>query len=78
MFSDPTELAIPSARKPKAKGSFFQVLYKANWRNIVMAVAGLNAIRFAFATYNAYEDALVDDFGISFTSLSRSISVAYD
>ncbi|KAJ2923631.1 hypothetical protein H1R20_g13465, partial [Candolleomyces eurysporus] len=55
-------LPIPSARKPKAKESFFQVLYKANWRNIVMAVAGLNAIRFAFATYNAYEDALVDDF----------------
>ena len=28
--------------------------------------------------YNAYEDALVDDFGIFFTSLSRSIPIIYD
>lgn len=30
-------IAAPSARKPKAKESFFQKLYKGNWRNIVVA-----------------------------------------
>ncbi|KAF6743879.1 hypothetical protein DFP72DRAFT_1079382 [Ephemerocybe angulata] len=61
-------LPPPSARKPKVKETFFQKLYKANWRNIVVGVAALNAIRFAFATvcsytiYNAFHDACVDDF----------------
>jgi len=55
-------LPIPSARKQKAKETFLQVLYKGNWRNIVVGVAGLNAIRFAFASFNAYEDARVDNF----------------
>jgi len=55
-------LPLPSARKPKVQESFFQVLYKANWRNVVITIAGLNALRFAFATYNAFQDARVDKF----------------
>jgi len=46
--------------KPQ-KSSFVSQLYKANWKNPIIAVAGLNALRFAFATYNAFQDAAVDD-----------------
>lgn len=55
-------LPVPSARKPKMKETFFQKLYKANWRNAVVGVAGLNAIRFAFGTYNAFQDSRVDEY----------------
>jgi len=36
-------------------------LYKASWKNPVIAVAGLNGLRYAFAAHNAFQDALVDD-----------------
>ncbi|KIJ94090.1 hypothetical protein K443DRAFT_111023 [Laccaria amethystina LaAM-08-1] len=49
-------------RQPKQKKTtFFAVLYKANWRNIIIALAGLNALRFALAAHNAIQDAVVDD-----------------
>ena len=41
--------------------SFAEQLYKANWKNAIIAVAGLNGLRYAFATYNAIVDASVDD-----------------
>lgn len=59
-FKAPLVAAEP--RKSKVKETFFQKLYKGNWANIVIAVAGLNAIRFAFSTYNALQDAAVDAF----------------
>jgi len=53
-------LPIPSARRPKQKETFFGTLYKANWRNIVIAVALLNMLRYGSSAVNAYEDADVD------------------
>jgi hypothetical protein len=57
----PTPLKTPS--KPKASSSFVSQLYKANWKNAIIAVAGLNGFRYAFATYNAIADATIDDEG---------------
>ncbi|KAG2006859.1 capsular associated protein [Coprinopsis cinerea AmutBmut pab1-1] len=53
-------LPIPSARKPPVKESFFAKLYKANWRNAIVAVAGFNALRFIYKTYNAWSDLEID------------------
>ncbi|TFK28242.1 hypothetical protein FA15DRAFT_634091 [Coprinopsis marcescibilis] len=53
-------LPIPSAKKPVKQQSFFATLYKANWKNVIIALAGLNVLRYAYASYNAYEDAKVD------------------
>jgi len=50
-----------SARKSALRGNFFATLYKANWRNIIIALAGLNGLRYAFATYNSIADAATDD-----------------
>jgi hypothetical protein len=36
-------------------------LYKASWKNPIIAVAGLNGLRYAFAAHNAFQDAIVDD-----------------
>jgi hypothetical protein len=55
-------LPIPSAKKAPVEESFFAKLYKANWRNLVIAVAGLNVLRYAYAAYTAYTDAEVDQF----------------
>jgi hypothetical protein len=54
----PHPLRTPS--QPKAK-SFVAQLYKANWKNFVIALAGLNGLRYAFSCYNAFGDALVDE-----------------
>jgi len=35
-------------------------LYKANWKNPIIALAFLNVLRYAFATYNAFNDAIID------------------
>lgn len=53
-------LPIPSARKPTKSESFLATLYKANWRNFVVALALLDALRYAFASYNSYADSKVD------------------
>lgn len=53
---------LPSARKAPVKESFFAKLYKANWRNMVIAVAGLQALRYAYQVYTAYNDAEIDRF----------------
>jgi hypothetical protein len=54
----PYPLKTPKLSKTS---SFVSQLYKANWKNPIIAVAGLNALRFAFATYNALQDAAIDD-----------------
>jgi hypothetical protein len=46
--------------QPKSK-SFVSQLYKASWKNAVIAIAGLNALRYAFSCYNAFGDAIVDE-----------------
>ncbi|KAF8801211.1 hypothetical protein BYT27DRAFT_7198534 [Phlegmacium glaucopus] len=52
---------VKSPKPVKSKTSFVSQLYKANWKNPIIAVAGLNALRFAFAYYNAFQDAAVDE-----------------
>jgi len=42
------------------KETFVSQLYKASWKNPIIAVAGLNGLRFAYAAYNAGQDAIVD------------------
>ncbi|KAH9474555.1 hypothetical protein JR316_0013017 [Psilocybe cubensis] len=49
----PHPLRTPS--KPKSE-SFVSQLYKASWKNPVIAVAGLNGLRFAFAAVYAIVD----------------------
>jgi hypothetical protein len=51
---------VKSPKPSKPTSSFVSQLYKANWKNPIIAVAGLNALRFAFAAYNAFQDAAVD------------------
>jgi len=51
---------VQTPSKPKSK-SFVSQLYKASWKNPIIAVAGLNGLRYAFAAHNAFEDAIVDD-----------------
>ncbi|KAF5325478.1 hypothetical protein D9619_010066 [Psilocybe cf. subviscida] len=51
---------VRTTSKPKSP-TFVSQLYKASWKNPVIAVAGLNGLRFAFAAYNAFEDAMIDD-----------------
>jgi len=52
---------VKSAKLSKPTSSFVSQLYKANWKNPIIAVAGLNTLRFVFAAYNAFQDAAVDD-----------------
>jgi hypothetical protein len=54
----PYQIKTPS--QPKSK-SFVSKLYIASWKNPVIAVAGLNGLRYAFAAHNAIQDAIVDD-----------------
>ncbi|KAF9531168.1 hypothetical protein CPB83DRAFT_849468 [Crepidotus variabilis] len=54
----PYPLTTPS--QPKAK-SFVAQLYKANWKNAIIALAGLNGLRYAFSFYNSIGDAFVDE-----------------
>jgi hypothetical protein len=42
------------------KKSFFSQLYKANWKNPIIALAFLNVLRYAFGAYNAFNDAAID------------------
>ncbi|PPQ76593.1 hypothetical protein CVT26_012783 [Gymnopilus dilepis] len=65
----PHPVKTPSVPKPE---SFVKQLYKASWKNPIIAVAGLNGLRYAFAyvfssvilvLYNAFQDAIVDDAG---------------
>jgi hypothetical protein len=53
----PVPLKTPSKSK---SASFASQLYKANWKNTIIAVAGLNGLRYAFAVYNAIVDATID------------------
>ncbi|KAF8153314.1 hypothetical protein B0H34DRAFT_100521 [Crassisporium funariophilum] len=50
---------VRTPRQPKSK-SFVAQLYKASWKNPIIAVAGLNGLRYAFAAHNAFQDATVD------------------
>ncbi|EDR04309.1 uncharacterized protein LACBIDRAFT_304911 [Laccaria bicolor S238N-H82] len=60
-FGPPAAVPYLPRQSKQKKTTFFAVLYKANWRNIIIAVAGLNALRFALAAHNALQDARVDD-----------------
>jgi len=51
----------PVKSAKQLKSSFVSQLYKANWKNPIIVVAGLNTLRFIFAAYNAFQDAAVDD-----------------
>jgi len=58
---DNFRLSVPSPMVlQQRKKTFFQKLYRANWRKAVIAVALLNAIRFLLAASNAFQDAIVD------------------
>jgi hypothetical protein len=52
---------VRSPKPSKSTSSFVSQLYKANWKNPIIAVAGLNTLRFVFAAFNALQDAAVDD-----------------
>jgi hypothetical protein len=52
---------VKSAKQVKSSSSFVSQLYKANWKNPIIVVAGLNTLRFVFAAYNTFQDAAVDD-----------------
>ncbi|KAF9484319.1 hypothetical protein BDN70DRAFT_798044 [Pholiota conissans] len=69
---------VRTPSKPKSK-SFVSQLYKASWKNPVIAVAGLNALRFAFACHNAFADAIVDDAEVAenLTKVSIALAVMY-
>jgi len=72
----PLPMKTPS--KPKSS-SFFSQLYKANWKNGIIAVAGLNGFRYAFATYNALADAATDEeeFFYNLYKVSLALAVIY-
>jgi len=55
----PFPVKSPKLSKPTA--SFVSQLYKANWKNPIIAVAGLNTLRYVFAAHNAFQDAAVDN-----------------
>jgi hypothetical protein len=44
----------------KSRPSFVTQLYKASWKNLVIALAGLNGLRYTFSCYIAFGDAIVD------------------
>jgi hypothetical protein len=69
---------VRTPSQPKSK-SFVSQLYKASWKNPVIAVAGLNALRFAFACHNAFSDAIVDDAEVAenLTKVSIALGVMY-
>jgi hypothetical protein len=54
----PQPIRTPS--QPRSQ-SFASQLYRASWKNPIIAVAGLNGLRYAFAAQTAFEDAIVDD-----------------
>ncbi|PPQ68100.1 hypothetical protein CVT25_014263 [Psilocybe cyanescens] len=74
----PHPLRTPS--KPKSQ-SFVSQPYKASWKNPIIAVAGLNGLRFAFAAvrHSAFEDAIVDDAEAAenLTKVSIALGVMY-
>ncbi|KAF8961421.1 hypothetical protein BDZ97DRAFT_1905547 [Flammula alnicola] len=72
----PHPVRTPS--QPKSK-SFVSQLYKASWKNPIIAVAGLNGLRFAFASHNAFLDAVVDDAEVAenLTKVSIALGVMY-
>ncbi|KAK2463345.1 hypothetical protein APHAL10511_004656 [Amanita phalloides] len=57
---DNFRLSVSSPAIIQRKKTFFQKLYRANWRKAVIAVAALNATRFYFSAANAFQDAIVD------------------
>jgi len=59
-FDNRFPLPVKSPKLSKPTSSFVSQLYKANWKNPIIAVAGLNTLRFVFAAYNAFQDAAVD------------------
>jgi hypothetical protein len=64
--------------QPKSK-PFVAQLYKASWKNPVIALAGLNGLRYAFSCYNALGDAIVDEEegAEHLFSVSLALSVIY-
>jgi hypothetical protein len=60
-FDNRFPLPVKSPKCSKPTSSFISQLYKANWKNPIIAVAGLNTLRFVFAAYNAFQDAAVDN-----------------
>ncbi|CAA7263319.1 unnamed protein product [Cyclocybe aegerita] len=75
-FPLPTKTASP----PKSKG-FVGQLYKASWKNPIIAIAGLNGLRWAYAAvrYNSVYDAIVDDAegAHNLAKVSITLSVIY-
>jgi hypothetical protein len=57
----PEPLRTPICQPSKSKASFVAQLYKASWKNPVIALAGLNGLRYAFSCYNAFGDVIVDE-----------------
>ncbi|KAF9452104.1 hypothetical protein P691DRAFT_267800 [Macrolepiota fuliginosa MF-IS2] len=65
MRPPPLQLKIdnryPASSRRGRAAPFFAALYHANWRNIVLAVSGVNALRFTLSALNAYHDVDVDN-----------------
>ncbi|KAF8622413.1 hypothetical protein AX15_007059 [Amanita polypyramis BW_CC] len=57
---DNFRLSVPSPAILHRRKSFFQKLYRVNWRKAVVAVTLLNGIRFFLSASNAFQDAVVD------------------
>jgi len=60
-FDNRFPLPVKSPKLSKTTSSFVSQLYKANWKNPIIAVAGLNTLRYVFAAHNAFQDAAVDN-----------------
>lgn len=62
---NPGKFVAPKrARGPPARGrrrfEFWEEIQRANWRNVVIAVAGINALRFVIHAVNCFQDGQAD------------------
>ncbi|KAF5350441.1 hypothetical protein D9756_008585 [Leucocoprinus leucothites] len=49
--------------------SFWEKLYRSNWRNVVLVVSGINTLRFTLSALDAYHDVDVDN-SLNFSHLA--------
>jgi hypothetical protein len=71
---------LRTPKNPKAQGrSFASTLYLASWKNVVIAFAGLNGLRFILAAHTHFEDAITDDLEIShnLAKISTTLGLIY-
>jgi len=56
----PPSIRSAGPRLRRGPRSFFQELYLASWRNVVVALAGLNALRFTLSAISSFQDVHID------------------